>query len=257
MSYWTLLTLPESDVSEEEKAQGLQAEHEHLIALQQKMNQRLRDLELANEEKSSLLRAALLDRDNLSPELLELKRAETIQQMRERIDLVIRAPVEVQPKVLDTTSIEIAETVLSSEAALDKAKKVSILQFPLDKSPASAFEAAISSMRPRQQLEPSFSTSTLIAQASPETRRAEKNKSRSELSTSMAGTGQTPWWRMTALLTPKRARDSTKCSTEYFSTLTSNECPASLSLASLPWGMVIGTTILPTFLLHALMFYIL
>lgn len=112
-----------SDVSEDEKAQGLQAEHEHLLALQQKTNQKLRDLELANEEKSSLLRAALLDRDNLSPELLALKRAETIQQMREMIDLVVKAPAEVQPKVLDTTSTEIAETVLSSEAALDKAKK--------------------------------------------------------------------------------------------------------------------------------------
>src|SRR5688500_11703019 len=119
----------ESDATEEEKAEGLQAEHERMLKLQQKTNQRLRDLELANEEKASLLRAALLDRENLSPELLELKRAETIQYMRERIDAVIKAPSEVQSKALDTTSSEIAETVLSSEAALDKAKKVSTNQF--------------------------------------------------------------------------------------------------------------------------------
>ncbi|KAJ5055874.1 hypothetical protein J3E74DRAFT_376074, partial [Bipolaris maydis] len=83
----------------------------------------LRELELANAEKSGLLRAALLDRDNLPPELLELKRVETIQQMREMIESVVKAPPETQPRVLDATSSEIAETVLSSEAALDKAKK--------------------------------------------------------------------------------------------------------------------------------------
>ncbi|KAH7073667.1 hypothetical protein BKA63DRAFT_534101 [Paraphoma chrysanthemicola] len=102
-----------ADISEEAKAEGLQAEHERMLALQQRTNEKLRDLELANEEKAGLLRAALLDRENLSPELLELKRAETLRQIREQIQAVVGAPPE------------IAETVLSSEAALEKAKKVS------------------------------------------------------------------------------------------------------------------------------------
>lgn len=111
-----------SDVSEDEKAEGLQAEYQRMLAIQQKTNQRLRDLEIINDEKSSLLRAALLDRENLSPELLELKRVETLRHIRERIDSVLQAPAEAQPRVLDTTSTEIAETVLSAEAALEKAK---------------------------------------------------------------------------------------------------------------------------------------
>ncbi|KAL6707043.1 hypothetical protein ACN47E_004795 [Coniothyrium glycines] len=112
-----------SDVSEDERAHSVQAEHERMLELQLKTNQKLKELELANEEKAGLLRVALLDRDDLPPGLLELKRAETLRYVRERIDTVIKAPAEVQPGVLDMTSSEIAETVLSSEAALDKAKK--------------------------------------------------------------------------------------------------------------------------------------
>ncbi|CAG5154179.1 uncharacterized protein ALTATR162_LOCUS3499 [Alternaria atra] len=112
-----------SDIDDDTRSAAVQKEHERLLVLQERTNDRLRELELANAEKSGLLRAALLDRQNLPPELLELKRVETIRQMRERIESVIKAPAEVQPQALDTTSTEIAETVLSSEAALEKAKK--------------------------------------------------------------------------------------------------------------------------------------
>ncbi|KAL7777238.1 hypothetical protein CFE70_007661 [Pyrenophora teres f. teres 0-1] len=112
-----------SDVADDVRTANIQKEHERLLVLQERTNDRLRELELANAEKSSLLRAALLDRENLPAELLELKRVETIRQMRERIETVIKAPAEVQPNVLDSTSSEIAETVLSAEVALDKAKK--------------------------------------------------------------------------------------------------------------------------------------
>lgn len=112
-----------SDADDEAKAKVVSAEHERMLGLQQRTNQKLRDLELANEEKASLLRAALLDRENLSPELLELKRAETLQRIRNQIEFIIDAPVETQPDVLERTSVEIAQTILSSEAALDKAKK--------------------------------------------------------------------------------------------------------------------------------------
>jgi protein HOOK3 len=200
----TPLTPLESDLSEDEKAAVVSAEHERLLALQQKTNQKLRNLELLNEEKSSLLRAALLDRENLSPELLELKRVETLRQIREQIQSVINAPAEAQPNVLDTTSSEIAETVLSSEAALDKAKKVSIQQSsrPHIQS-SSAFDVVVSSMRPRQHLDQSLSTATLIPPTSPGTGNTGK-KSLSEVSISTTGTGQTSWGRMAQLLSPKR-----------------------------------------------------
>jgi protein HOOK3 len=220
-----------ADISEEDRAVGLQAEHERMLALQQKTNERLRDLELANDEKASLLRAALLDREHLSPELLELKRAETLRQIREQIQAVVGAPPEVQPKAVEVTSSEIAESVLSAEAALEKAKKVSNSQTSHNKSPSSAFDAAISSMKSSRRLNPSLSAATLIMPASPTRNYVGKNKSLSEMSSSTAGTGQTTWGRVAQLLSPKRKKESTPCGSEYFSTLTSIECVASLSLA--------------------------
>ncbi|CAE7195866.1 HOOK multi-domain protein [Pyrenophora teres f. teres] len=206
-----------SDVADDVRIANIQKEHERLLVLQERTNDRLRELELANAEKSSLLRAALLDRENLPAELLELKRVETIRQMRERIETVIKAPAEVQPNVLDSTSSEIAETVLSAEVALDKAKKVSSAQISHSKSSSSAFDAAISTMR-RHQLEPSFTATTLVSPASPHKRYPGKNKSLSELSTSTAGTGQTTWGRITQLVSPKRRPESATCGTEYLTT---------------------------------------
>ncbi|KAF9701440.1 hypothetical protein EKO04_000281 [Ascochyta lentis] len=190
-----------SDLDDEAKAKVISAEHERMLALQQRTNQKLRDLELANEEKASLLRAALLDREHLSPELLELRRAETLRQVRDQIQSVISAPAETQPNVLDTTSSEIAETVLSSEAALDKAKKVSNSQHSYTKPP-SAFDIAVSAMKTRQRIDPSFSAATLISPALPEKDHPEKNKSLSEVSTSTTGAGQTTWGRVTQLISP-------------------------------------------------------
>jgi protein HOOK3 len=223
-----------ADVSEEAKAEGLQAEHERMLAIQQKTNERLRDLELANEEKSGLLRAALLDRENLSPELLELKRAETLRQIREQIQAVVNAPSEVQPQALDATSSEIAQTVLSSEAALEKAKKVSNSQISPLKSPSSAFDAAVSTMRTAHSLEPSLSTATLISSSSPLRVHSLKNKSFSEMSSSTAGTGHNTWGQMAQLLSPKRRKESMACDSEYSSVLAPTECVASWSLVWLP-----------------------
>jgi protein HOOK3 len=219
-----------SDLDDEAKEKVISAEHERLLALQQRTNQKLRDLELANEEKASLLRAALLDREHLSPELLELKRQETLQQVRDQIQLVINAPAEAQPNVLDTTSSEIAETVLSSEAALDKAKKVSISQHSHTKSPSSAFDVAASTMKTRQRLDPLYSAATLISPASPEKGYSEKNESLSEVSTSTTGTGQTTWGRVTQLISPKRRPVAVRASTEFYSA-PGSENVASLSLA--------------------------
>jgi protein HOOK3 len=222
-----------ADVSEEVKAEGLQAEHERMLALQQKTNERLRDLELANDEKSGLLRAALLDRENLSPELLELKRAETLRQVREQIQAVVNAPSEVQPQAIDTTSSEIAQTVLLSEAALEKAKKVSKSQIPV-KSPGSAFDAAISTMRTAHGLDPFLSAATLIPPTLSIRIHTGENKSLSDMSSSTAGTGQNTWGRMVQMLSPKKMKGSTMFGSEYFPALASTECVASSSLAWLP-----------------------
>lgn len=219
-----------SDLDDEAKEKVVSAEHERMLALQQRTNQKLRDLELANEEKASLLRAALLDREHLSPELLELKRAETLQQIRDQIQSVIGAPTETQPNVLDKTSSEIAETVLSSEAALDKAKKVSISQHSHTKSPSSAFDVAVSAMKTRQRLDPSYSAATLISPASPDKRHPEKNKSLSEVSTSTAGMGQTKWGRVTQMISPRKRPAAVRASTEFYSAVGSDNV-ASLSLA--------------------------
>lgn len=219
-----VLTFLESDIDDDTRSAAVQKEHERLLVLQERTNDRLRELELANAEKSGLLRAALLDRQNLPPELLELKRVETIQQMRERIESVIKAPPEVQPQTLDTTSTEIAETVMSAEAALEKAKKVSAGQASRSKSSSSAFDAAISTMK--KQLEPSFTAATLVSPTSPYRNHLVKDKSLSEMSTSTAGTGQTTWSRMSQLVSPKRRTKSTIQS--------SHDCVASLSSAWLP-----------------------
>jgi protein HOOK3 len=233
----------EADIDDDVRAASMQKEHERLLVLQERTNDRLRELELANAEKASLLRAALLDRENLPPELLELKRAETIQQMRERIESVLKAPPETQPRVLDATSSEIAETVLSSEAALDKAKKVSYKQFSQTKSSSSAFDTAVAVMK-RHQLEPPLTAATLISPASPQRSFYEKNKPLSERSTLMAGTGQTRRDRMAPPVSPEMSRLSAMCDTEYCMEQVLNDYVASLFLAQLPEYTCLADTFL-------------
>lgn len=233
-----------SDISEEAKADSLQVEHERMLALQHKTNEKLRELEIANEEKAGLLRAALLDRKNLSPELLELKRIETLRQVREQIEGVISAPPEVQPNVLDTTSAELAGTVLSSEAALDKAKKVSKTQFSHGKSPSSAFDAAVTTMNSAQRLDHSFSAATLISTVSPLRGHAANSQSLSATSSSTIGTGKSTWSRVAQMLSPKRNKGSMRSSSEYCPPLRSDHFVASFS-----WprrhGVYLATTSFP------------
>lgn len=162
---------PESDISEEEKASALQAEHDRLLSLQNAANQKLRDVEIAKDEARALLLRALLDRDNFSPELLELQREETLRRIREQIENVVKAPSEVQPNVLEVTSNDIADTVGKSRAAMETVKRVSNQQFSTDESEpsgtATPFEPAAlprydaSSLRSKQ-LKVSGSASTLV-----------------------------------------------------------------------------------------------
>jgi len=126
-------TAAESDADEKIKNAALQTEHDRLLALQQKTNQKLRDLEISRDEARSLLRASLLSRgDVLSPELLQVQKEETLRQIREQIRGVIKAPEETQPNVLETTSGDITQQVLSSQAALEGVRRVSAQQFPSD-----------------------------------------------------------------------------------------------------------------------------
>jgi hypothetical protein len=121
----------------------LQTEHDRLLAVQEAANKKLRDLEIAKDEARALLLRALLDRDNLSPELLQIQREETLQRIKEQIEGVIKAPSETQLNVLDVTSNEIAETVGRSRAALETVKRVSNQQLPpITKPTPSARSAA-------------------------------------------------------------------------------------------------------------------
>ncbi|KAF2016551.1 hypothetical protein BU24DRAFT_204379 [Aaosphaeria arxii CBS 175.79] len=55
-------------------------------------------------------------------------KAELLQRVREQIERVVKAPAESQSKILDAEAMEIATTVMESQAALDNAKKVSVSQ---------------------------------------------------------------------------------------------------------------------------------
>ncbi|KAF1961375.1 hypothetical protein CC80DRAFT_402281 [Byssothecium circinans] len=112
-----------SDVEEDVKNKALQTEHDRLLALQDAANKKLRDLEVAKDESRALLLRALLDRDNLSPELVQIQLEETLRKIKEQIEGVIKAPSETQPKVLDVTSHEIADRVGRSRAALETVKR--------------------------------------------------------------------------------------------------------------------------------------
>jgi protein HOOK3 len=182
-----------------------------MLALQQKTNQKLRDLEIANEESRSLLLRALLEKENLSPELLKIKREETLRQIREQIQNVIATPSEAQPQVLDNTSSEIAETVLNSQAALDMVKKVSIQQFHSDHGPSSVrrhgppLKSASTSTEPSEpQLEVSESAATLVSPPYKGKHKAKAHdKSMSEISASTTSTRKTTWGnRLASLMSP-------------------------------------------------------
>lgn len=204
----------ESDVSEDIKNESLQAEHDRLLALQQKASQKIRELELAKDESRSLLLRALLDRENLSPELLQIKKEETLRRIREQIQGVINAPSEAQTKVLDVTSSDIADTLLQSEAALDVAKKVSKLQLPSDPGPSCAInqgsatdvysDASLSRRYPR--LEASDSAATLVPAPCEGNGKAKVHmKSVSVVSTSTSYTGKRSWGdRLTSLMSPSK-----------------------------------------------------
>ncbi|KAF1970170.1 hypothetical protein BU23DRAFT_474993 [Bimuria novae-zelandiae CBS 107.79] len=117
-----------SDIDEEVKNQGLQAEYDRMIALQQQSHQKLRDLEIARDEARSLLYASLTIKDDRNLELQHKIREAMLQQIREQIQQVVEAPSEAQGTALEATSVDIADKVASAQAALDNVKRVSVQQ---------------------------------------------------------------------------------------------------------------------------------
>jgi protein HOOK3 len=183
-----------------------------MLALQQKTNQKLRDLEIQNEESRSLLLRSLLEKDNLSPELLKIKREETLRQIREQIQGVIATPVEAQPKVLEVASSDIAETVLQSQAALDMVKKVSNQQFLPDDGFSSVRRRGHAKMfgssSAESQLRVSESAATLVSSPykGKGKAKAHDKSSSSEVYAPNTGTGKTTWDnKLASLISPSKS----------------------------------------------------
>ncbi|KAF2711002.1 hypothetical protein K504DRAFT_500940 [Pleomassaria siparia CBS 279.74] len=197
-----------ADVEEIARAESLQAEHDRLLALQQKTNSRLRELELSNDERLGLLSTALLDLNNLSPALLEIKRAETLKRVREQVHRIATAPSEAQSRIADTTASEIAETVLASQTALDIAKKVSHQHAP--RNLTVSFDSLGSTLRPRSRLSASIYVPTMpssVVFAASESSSYTKGKSSPEAPASSRSTGRTGWGAVSKMF-GKKKRDS-------------------------------------------------
>jgi protein HOOK3 len=181
-----------------------------MLALQQRTNQKLRDLEIQNDESRSLLLRSLLEKDNLSPELLKIKREETLRQIREQIQGVVATPVEAQPKVLEVTSSDIAETVLQSQAALEMVKKVSNQQLLLDDGSSSVgrhgYAKRFGSSSAESQLRASESAATLVSSPYKSKGKGKAHdKSSFEVYTPRPSTGRTTWGnKLASLISPSK-----------------------------------------------------
>jgi len=138
-------------------------------------------------------------------------REETLRQIREQIQGVIATPSEAQPKVLEATSSDIAETVLKSQAALDMVKKVSNQQFHSDPGPSSARRRGpvmtSGSSTAGLPLEVSESAATLVSTPYKGKGKAKAHdKSKSEVSASTISTGKTSWGHKLAnLISPSKS----------------------------------------------------
>lgn len=217
--------------------------------MQQKTNQKLRELELSNAEKAGLLRTALLDRDNLTPELLEIMRAELLQRIREQIERVLQASSESRPQVLNDEAEDIAKTVMESQAALDATRKVSLAQI-CHSDGSSAFEPAVSEFRAKMSL--SIASPPSVRQLSPfplqhDRARVARKQSLSEVSASNAGTRDTTLGRLSQIsnIFSRRRRASGVVSETLFSQPTSTVASSGPGVASSVPGMISALLVFP------------
>ncbi|KAF2205399.1 hypothetical protein GQ43DRAFT_15293 [Delitschia confertaspora ATCC 74209] len=112
----------ESDGSVEAQSE-VQAQNDRLVARNKEIMMALQELELQHDEKTSLLKAALLNRDNLPPGLLELRRAETLKRVRAHIERAAAAGDDEKTKVVEDATTAITEEIVESQAAVEMAKK--------------------------------------------------------------------------------------------------------------------------------------
>jgi len=105
--------------------QALRANNERLLKSFEDLQKHSRSIEGSLDEKTGLLRTALLEYDNLPEELRQLRSAELLAQIREQIESVLQASPEEKPKSLEATATDITDRLQSGQAALDAAKKVS------------------------------------------------------------------------------------------------------------------------------------
>lgn len=112
---------PGSDGNSE--VQNLRANHESLLASYDALQKHSKGLETSLDEKSSLLRTALIDHDELPEGLIELRSAELLREIREQIENVTSAPLDDRSKVLETTASCLAERLERGQMAVEAAKK--------------------------------------------------------------------------------------------------------------------------------------
>ncbi|KAF2741929.1 hypothetical protein M011DRAFT_300141 [Sporormia fimetaria CBS 119925] len=235
------------DINEDALNNPLQTENQRLLALQQRAIRRIEELELSNDEKAGLLRTALLDRDNLSPELLEIMRAELLQRVRGQIERVLHATPDTQPKVLDTEATEIAKTVMESQAALDYVKKVSIAS-PSKDAVSQGYTPHTPFSSPLRPSKVSVLASPVTPQEKPSWTQS-RRPSASGLSITSTGTGHSAFEKL-ANVFRKRKREEWGRAETLFSQPNSSErvasgsehsllaCSASLMILSQPCMLV-------------------
>ena len=112
------------------KAQNLRTNHESLLASYDALQKHSKCLETSLDEKSSLLRTALIDHDELPEGLIELRSAELLKEIREQIENVTSALPDDRSKVLETTASCLAERLERGQMAVEAAKKVGDLRLP-------------------------------------------------------------------------------------------------------------------------------
>ena len=191
-----------------------------MLALQQQTNQKLRDLEIARDEARSLLYTSLTTKDGRSPELLQKLKEAMLQQIREQIHQVVKAPSEAQEKVLEETSDDIAEKVASSQAALDNVKRVSARQLLPDSRRTTHGHTRLGS---GPNSSSAFSKERSVAQdeiAIPVKSEHEQNTVTEIVSTTRINTTRRSIWgdKIASLISPSKSQsqprdpDSPKCS---------------------------------------------
>ncbi|OCK80187.1 hypothetical protein K432DRAFT_382466 [Lepidopterella palustris CBS 459.81] len=114
----------DTDVAEDRpEVQALRTSHEHLLAAHDALQKHNKGLELSLDEKTSLLRTALIDRNRFPSELIELRSTELLKHITEQIESVTATNLEDQPKAVEVAAADITERLQSGQIELESVKK--------------------------------------------------------------------------------------------------------------------------------------